>query len=146
MISTPRSACPINRSLEFLGDQWSLLILRDIALYDRRSFRDLLKGNEEGISSPMLASRLKDLVALDILSKSDAGRGRQGRYSLTERGLALIPLLFELAEVGHRLDPATQLVPTPFGADAAGIAASVEDLRGRHLAPASASTSAPISV
>lgn len=146
MISTPRSACPINRALEFLGDQWSLLILRDIALHDRRSFRELLRGNEEGISSPMLASRLKDLVALDILSKAEAGRGRQGTYSLTERGLALIPLLFQLAEVGHQLDPSTQLAPTPFGTDEAGIAASVEDLRGRHLTPASASTSAPISV
>ena len=49
MIPDPRSDCPINRSLEMLGDQWSLLILRDIAVHDRRSFRDLLTGSGEGI-------------------------------------------------------------------------------------------------
>ena len=53
MILDSRSGCPINRSLEMLGDQWSLLILRDIAAYDRRSFRELLTGSDEGISAPV---------------------------------------------------------------------------------------------
>lgn len=48
MIPQPRSDCPINRSLEMLGDRWSLLILRDIVLHDRRSFRELLTGSEIG--------------------------------------------------------------------------------------------------
>ena len=52
LIPQPRSDCPINRSLEMLGDRWSLLILRDIVLHDRRSFRELLTGSEEGISAP----------------------------------------------------------------------------------------------
>ena len=107
MISTPRSSCPINRSLEMLGDQWSLLILRDIAMRDRRSFRELLVGSEEGISAPVLSRRLADLTAEGFLNKSEVGRGRQGRYSLTERGLDVIPLLAELGRLGTAIDPTT---------------------------------------
>ena len=63
LIPQPRSDCPINRSLEMLGDRWSLLILRDIVLHDRCSFRELLTSSEEGISAPVLSRRLADLGA-----------------------------------------------------------------------------------
>jgi len=79
MISRPRSACPINRSLEMLGDRWSLLILRDIVLHDRRSFRELLTGSEEGISAPVLSRRLTDLV--------EAGFPTQKEVAPRETGL-----------------------------------------------------------
>ena len=79
MIHEARSACPINRTLELLGDHWSLLILRDIALHDRRSFRSLLTGSEEGISAPVLSRRLTDLTAAGFLTKTEVTRGRQGR-------------------------------------------------------------------
>ena len=107
MIDTPRSSCPINRSLEMLGDQWSLLILRDIALHDRRSFRDLLNGSQERISAPVLSRRLADLTASGFLTKTQTARGKRGRYSLTELGLSTIPLLVELGRLGARIDPAT---------------------------------------
>lgn len=108
MINAPRSACPINRTLEMVGDQWSLLILRDIALHDRRSFRELLTGSDEGISAPVLSRRLADLTTAGFLTKSTVARGKQGRYSLTELGLATIPVLVELGRLGRRIDPATQ--------------------------------------
>lgn len=107
MISSPRSACPINRTLEMVGDQWSLLILRDVAMHDRRSFRDLLTGSDEGISAPVLSRRLSDLTAAGFLSKTEVARGQQGRYSLTELGLDTIPLLIELGRLGRRIDPTT---------------------------------------
>ena len=107
MIAEPRSGCPINRALELLGDRWSLLILRDIALHDRRSFRALLTASPEGISAPMLARRLTDLTAAGFLAKQDAPRGKQGRYSLTALGLATIPTLVELGRLGSRIDPST---------------------------------------
>lgn len=107
MIEVPRSACPINRSLEMLGDQWSLLILRDIALHDRRSFREILTRSDERISAPVLSRRLADLVAAGFLTKSEAARGKQGRYSLTELGLGTVPLLVELGHLGVRIDPTT---------------------------------------
>lgn len=108
MITNPRSTCPINRALEMLGDQWSLLILRDVALKDFRSFRELLTGSSEKISAPVLSRRLSDLTTAGFLTKTAAARGKQGRYSLTELGLATVPLLIELGRLGRRIDPATQ--------------------------------------
>ena len=102
MITRPRSACPINRTLELLGDQWSLLILRDIALENRRCFRELLTSNDEGISAPVLSRRLTDLVAAGFLSKTEASPGKRGRYSLTELGLAAMPLLIEMGRLGRQ--------------------------------------------
>lgn len=129
MIHEARSACPINRTLELLGDHWSLLILRDIALHDRRSFRSLLTGSEEGISAPVLSRRLTDLTAAGFLTKTEVTRGRQGRYSLTDLGLATIPLLIELGRLGRIIDPSTADRESDLGS----LDAAVERLREAHL-------------
>ena len=133
MIPQPRSACPINRSLEMLGDRWSLLILRDIVLHDRRSFRELLTGSEEGISAPVLSRRLTDLVEAGFLTKSEVARGKQGRYSLTEQGLATVPLLIELGRLGARIDPSTAPNAPRIGTDPDDLARRIAVLREAHL-------------
>lgn len=107
MIPQPRSACPINRTLEMVGDQWSLLILRDILVDDRRTFRELLTGSAEGISAPVLSRRLADLVTAGFLTKTQVTRGKQGNYSPTALGLSTAPLLLELGRLGRRIDPTT---------------------------------------
>ena len=134
MIPRPRSACPINRSLEMLGDRWSLLILRDIVLHDRRSFRELLTGSEEGISAPVLSRRLADLVEAGFLTKSEVARGKQGRYSLTEQGLATVPLLIELGHLGARIDPSTTPNAPRIGTGPDDLARRIAVLREAHLA------------
>lgn len=135
MITTPRSGCPINRGLEVLGDQWSLVILRDIAAYDRRGFRELLTGNEEGISAPVLSRRLADLTAAGLLAKEAVPRGRAGRYSLTELGIATLPLLVAVAEFGMAFDPSTADARPEFART--GSAGQLEEwtrvLQERHL-------------
>ncbi|WP_353080891.1 winged helix-turn-helix transcriptional regulator [Tessaracoccus lapidicaptus] len=137
MIPDPRSDCPINRSLEMLGDQWSLLILRDIALHDRRSFRELLTGSDEGISAPVLSRRLADLVTSGFLTKTAVARGKQGRYSLTELGLSTVPLLVELGHLGARIDPATSRYAPALGNSPQEQQARLDALRHTHLpAPA----------
>lgn len=135
MITTPRSGCPINRALESLGDQWSLVVLRDIAVYDRRSFRELLTANDEGISAPVLSRRLADLTAAGFLTKTEAPRGKQGRYTLTELGLNTLPLLVELARVGIAIDPSTraQAQDVVAAGDEHAIQSAIDDLRRRHL-------------
>lgn len=134
MITTPRSNCPINRALEMLGDQWSLLILRDIAMRDRRSFRELLARSDEGISAPVLSRRLADLTAGGFLSKSDVSRGRQGRYSLTERGLEAMPLLVELGRLGSAIDPTTAgFAPSYTESGPESFGNSMARLRAEHL-------------
>ena len=134
MIPRPRSACPINRSLEMLGDRWSLLILRDIVLHDRRSFRELLTGSEEGISAPVLSRRLADLVEAGFLTKNEVARGKQGRYSLTEQGLATLPLLIELGHLGTRIDPSTAPNAPRIGTDPDDLVRRIAVLREAHLA------------
>lgn len=61
-----------NRAIEMLGDQWSLVILRDIALHDMRSFRELCASNAEWISAPVLSRRLTDLSGVPQLVGSRA--------------------------------------------------------------------------
>lgn len=133
MIPQPRSHCPINRSLEMLGDRWSLLILRDIVLHDRRSFRDLLTGSEERISAPVLSRRLTDLVTAGFLTKDEVTRGKQGRYSLTEQGMATVPLLIELGRLGARIDPATAHNAPDLGSDHDDLAERLSALRKAHI-------------
>lgn len=136
MITAPRSSCPINRGVELLGDRWSLVILRDVMFCDHRSFRELLTGSREEISPPMLSRRLTDLVGAGLLTKEAAPRGTQGRYSLTEHGIQLVPLLFELARVGQILDPSTSSTETRFEGwygDSVKIQNYMDELRAAHL-------------
>src|SRR3954468_11586018 len=103
MTDTSRSGCPINLSLEVLGDKWSLLIIRDMMFGNRRHFRELLTKSEEGIASNILADRLKRLVEQGIVAKADAPTHKQkGVYSLSEAGVALLPVLAQMAVWGRR--------------------------------------------
>ena len=107
MAREPRSLCPINLSLELLGDHWSLVIVRDIMFADRRTFGELLQV-EEGISSSVLSERLSRLVEAEVLIRSPDPRHRQRHlYSLTERGLDLLPVLIEIGAWGRRHLPVT---------------------------------------
>jgi DNA-binding HxlR family transcriptional regulator len=98
-----RSECIINLMIEMFGDQWSLLIIRDIVFANRRHFRELLTNSMEGIASNILADRLQKLVQQGIIVKSpDASHKQKAIYSLTEKGIALVPLLMEMVVWGHK--------------------------------------------
>lgn len=104
MNSEPRSGCAINAAVEVLGDPWAMLILRDIIFGNRRHFRELVAGSEEGIATNILASRLKRLVAAGLLTRDDAQRGQRATYSLTEAGIDVLPVMVALGNWGldHR--------------------------------------------
>lgn len=103
-----RSGCPINLTLETLGDRWSLIVIRDIMFGNRRHYRDLLNQSEEGIASNILADRLKKLVNAGLLSTSpDATHKQKTIYSLTEPAIQLVPLLAQMGAWGRRFTPAT---------------------------------------
>jgi DNA-binding HxlR family transcriptional regulator len=103
-VEQARSGCPINASIEAFGDSWSLLVLRDVMFGNRRYFRELLAGSEEGIASNILADRLKRLVSNGLLTREDTGPGRRAAYSLTAASIQLVPVLAQLGEWGlhHR--------------------------------------------
>ena len=109
MTEEQRSGCPINLTLEVLGDKWSLLIIRDMIFGNRRHFRELLTRSEEGIASNILADRLKRLTAQGIISKADDPTHKQKAiYSLTERGVELLPILAQMAVWGRKYLPVTE--------------------------------------
>jgi len=106
-----KSGCPINLTLEVLGDRWSLIVIRDLMFGNRRHFRELLGQSEEGIASNILADRLKRLVAQDVLSRSaDPSHKQKAVYSLTEKGIELLPLLVQMGAWGRRHLPTTPIL------------------------------------
>jgi DNA-binding HxlR family transcriptional regulator len=104
-----RSGCPINLTIEILGDRWSLIVIRDIMFGNRRHFRELLNHSEEGIASNILADRLKRLVENGLLSRRDDPTHKQKAiYSLTEPAIQLVPLLAHMGAWGRRHLPVSE--------------------------------------
>lgn len=92
---TFRSRCPINISLELLGDRWSLLIVRDLMFKGTDSFGGFLTAPEK-IATNILSDRLARLEAAGILAKdANPDDARSARYRLTEKGVDLAPVLVE---------------------------------------------------
>ncbi len=103
LIADGRSGCPINLSVELLGDKWSLVVLRDLMFGNRRYFRELLTRSEEGIASNILADRLQRLTANGLLSRAEDPTHKQKlRYSLTEPAIELVPVMAQLGAWGTR--------------------------------------------
>lgn len=102
-----RSKCPINFSLETFGDTWSLLIIRDIVYFGKKTYGEFL-DSDEGISTNILANRLALLEDKGILVKTPHAQDkRKDDYSLTEKGLDLIPILMEMGTWGAKYDSET---------------------------------------
>lgn len=96
MIENYRSQCPINLALEVFGDKWSLIIIRDIMFEGKRNFREFLHS-EEKIASNILADRLSMLEQEGIISKaSDPDHKQKYIYSLTSKGIDLLPIMVEI--------------------------------------------------
>jgi len=104
---TRRSDCPINFSLEMVGDSWSLLIIRDIVYFGKKTYGEFVTSRES-IARNILADRLLKLEQKGVLIKNPHPKdGRKDVYQLTEKGLALIPLLLDMADWGFTYDKQT---------------------------------------
>ena len=118
-----RSHCPVNYTLEAVGDRWSLIVMRDILLNGKSRFRELMDA-EESIASNMLSERLARLVSQDIIEKlTDPDDSRQFVYRATEKGEALMGVILEMGAWGAQFDPQTDAPPgTPesYRADRSG--------------------------
>lgn len=87
-----RSNCPLAKMLDVVGDKWSLLIIRDLAM-GKSTFGEL-ESSAEGITTSVLSTRLKMLTSLELIEKQlYQEKPKRYQYILTERGLSLIPLL-----------------------------------------------------
>jgi DNA-binding HxlR family transcriptional regulator len=91
-----RSDCPVNFAVETLGDKWSLVILRDIIFWGKRTYGEFLKSDEK-IATNILADRLDYLLREGLISKSNHETDKRKEvYSVTEKGIALVPMLIEM--------------------------------------------------
>lgn len=121
--STRRSDCPISFALDLFGDRWTLLVIRDLAFKGKNSFGDFL-ASDEGIARNILADRLARLEAEGFIEKRpDPDDLRRSIYTLTERGLGLVPVLVEMILWSAREDPDT-------GAEADFVREATEDREG----------------
>ena len=93
---TRRSGCPIAITLDLLGDQWSLLVVRDLMFHQRRTFGEFAAAGE-GVATNVLAERLGRLEAAGIIARTaDPADRRRRIYRLTAKGLDLAPVLVEM--------------------------------------------------
>ncbi len=94
--SVRRSPCPLNASVEMLGDRWSLLIIRDMMLRGFRTYKQFMECYE-GIATNILADRLQKLASYGIIAAvPDPSDGRKLIYRLTKKGIDLAPVLTEM--------------------------------------------------
>ena len=103
-----RSNCPISCALDVVGDQWSLIVLRDVVLLKRRRFSEIAQN--EGIATNILSDRLTKLEAAGLVKRVTNEKDRRGKLvEPTEKALDLIPtlmdlLLFGVDHCGGRID------------------------------------------
>ena len=92
-----RCNCPITTALDIVGDKWSLVIIKQILLEGKKTFKDFTES-DEAIASNILSSRLKMLEEFEMLSKTKLPHNKKTNiYLLTEKGLKLTPTIVELA-------------------------------------------------
>jgi len=101
------TGCPIAFALDILGDKWSLLIVRDMLFKGKRNYIEFLESGEK-IATNVLADRLKRLEANGVIVRNDdPGNRKKVIYSLTDKGMDLLPMLLEMISWGAKYDEKT---------------------------------------
>ena len=106
-----RSPCPVACTLDLIGDRWTLLIIRDMMFLDKHRFEEFLES-PEGISTNILASRLKSLEELGLVEKQPySNHSRRMNYQLTAEGKSLRPVIKVMAAWGLKHLDDTKIMP-----------------------------------
>jgi DNA-binding HxlR family transcriptional regulator len=91
-----RCNCPITTALDIVGDKWTLVIIKQMLLEGKKTFKDFSES-DEAIASNVLSSRLKMLEEFKMISKKKLPQNKKTNiYLLTEIGLGLTPTILEL--------------------------------------------------
>lgn len=101
----PRSGCPVSFTLDFLGDKWTLLILRDMVVGGKRSYGDFLSSDEK-IATNVLADKLDKLEAYGFVTKKvSAEKKNKFLFTLTRKAIDLVPIIMEMTIWGSTYNP-----------------------------------------
>ncbi|HLP12126.1 MAG TPA: helix-turn-helix domain-containing protein [Flavobacteriales bacterium] len=123
-----RSECPISAALDMIGDRWSLLIIRDMALRGKTSYKEFAEGTEK-IATNILAHRLALLEASGIITKKPHAQNKvKIVYQLTQKGIDLVPILVDLilwTESYHGVDERTEQFANLVRMDREGVVGSI---------------------
>lgn len=96
-----RSGCPISSALDVVGDKWSLLIIRDMLLKHKKTFKEI-SVSDERIAPSILSARFKLLESYKLIFRTKMpGNKKENIYLLTEKGLSLTPIIIELSLWGN---------------------------------------------
>lgn len=107
-----RSGCPIASTLDLMGDKWSLLLIRDMLLHHKATFKEF-SASAEHIAPSTLSARLKLLTSHGLVAKYKlATNQKENIYVLTDKAIALADVIVDLSIWGNeymgefnRLDP-----------------------------------------
>lgn len=100
-----RSDCPVSVALDIFGDKWTLLIVRDLLFSQKKYYGDFLNSGE-GIATNILADRLDKLEHAGVVAKAADPRAKNRIiYSLTPKGIDLLPMLTEMILWSATYDP-----------------------------------------
>lgn len=96
-----RSGCPISSALDVVGDKWSLLIIRDMLLKHKKTFKEI-SDSDERIAPSILSARLKLLESYKLIFKTKVpDNKKENIYLLTEKGIRLAPIIIEFSLWGN---------------------------------------------
>ena len=96
-----RSGCPISSALDVVGDKWSLLIIRDMLVKHKKTFKQMSDSYEK-IAPSILSARLKLLESYKLIFKTKAPENKKENiYLLTEKGIRLTPIIIEFSLWGN---------------------------------------------
>ena len=96
-----RSGCPIASSLDIIGDKWTLLIIRDMLVEHKKTFKEISDSYEK-IAPSILSARLKLLATYKLITKRKFPENKKENiYLLTEKGIHLAPLIIEFSLWGN---------------------------------------------
>jgi DNA-binding HxlR family transcriptional regulator len=92
-----RCDCPITSAIDILGDKWMLVIIKQMLVQGKETFKDFM-ACDEGIATNILTAKLKQLEAAGLVVKSKLPTNKKSvYYHLTDKGLSLAPVIVELA-------------------------------------------------
>jgi DNA-binding HxlR family transcriptional regulator len=113
-----RCDCPLTSAIDIIGDKWTLVIIKQMLLQNKETFKDFT-DSEEAIATNILTVRMKNLIELNLVTKSKLPNNKKSvYYHLTEKGLSLAPIIIELALwAGETLKPlnSTMIEPSKMG-------------------------------
>mgnify|MGYP006079880865 CR=1 FL=1 len=124
-----RSTCPISSTLDIVGDKWSLLIIRDMLIKHKKTFKDI-SNSDERIAPSILSARLKLLESYQLIFRTKTAENKKENiYLLTDKGVELAPIITEFTLWGDKWMREFNQIDTIDGlnTDKSVIAATIQD-------------------